>query len=78
MPLHYPSGHSRETVSLATQGWVRYQLKIPYRDGTTHVVLEPLDFIVRLVALVPKLRVNLTHFYGVFTFIMFLMRAAAD
>jgi len=32
-------------LSLAAQGWVRYQLKTPYRDGTTHVVLEPLDFI---------------------------------
>jgi hypothetical protein len=24
-----------------------------YRDGTTHIVLEPLDFIARLAALVP-------------------------
>jgi hypothetical protein len=45
---------------------VRYQLKTPYRDGTTHVLFEPLDFIARLAALVPKLRVNLTRFHGVF------------
>ena len=37
-----------------------YQLKTPY--GTTHVIFEPLDFIARLVALVPKPRVNLTRF----------------
>ena len=37
-----------------------------YRDGTTHVIFEPLDFIARLAALVPKPRVNLTRFHGVF------------
>ena len=31
-----------------------------------HVIFEPLDFIARLVALVPKPRVNLTRFHGVF------------
>jgi hypothetical protein len=33
---------------------VRYQLKTPYLDGTTHVIFEPLDFIAKLAALVPK------------------------
>lgn len=32
------------------------QLKTPYRDGTSHVIFEPLDFIARLAALVPKPR----------------------
>jgi pyruvate/2-oxoglutarate dehydrogenase complex dihydrolipoamide acyltransferase (E2) component len=41
-------------------------LKTPYRDGTTHVIFEPLDFIARLAALVPKPRINLTRFHGVF------------
>ncbi len=45
---------------------MRYELKTPYRDGTTHVIFEPLDFIARLAALVPKPRVNLTRFHGVF------------
>jgi hypothetical protein len=31
-----------------------------------HVIFEPMDFIARLVALVPKPRVNLTRFHGVF------------
>ena len=43
-----------------------YELKTPYRDGTTHVIFEPLDFIAKLAALVPKPRVNLTRFHGVF------------
>ncbi len=47
-------------------GQVRYELKTPWRNGTTHVIFEPLDFISRLVSLVPKPRVNLTRFHGVF------------
>ncbi len=47
-------------------GRIRYTLKTPYRDGTTHVIFEPLDFLARLAALVPRPRVNLTRFHGVF------------
>ena len=53
-------------LSLTAGGLVRYQLKTPYSDGTTHVLFEALDFIARLAALVPKSRVNLTRFHGVF------------
>ncbi len=45
-----------------TNGNIRYQLKIPPKDGTTHVIFEPLDFMARFAALVPKPRVNLTRF----------------
>jgi hypothetical protein len=55
-----------ERLDLTAQGQVRYRLKTPYRDGTTHIVLEPLDFIARLTALVPPPRVHLTRFHGVF------------
>jgi hypothetical protein len=47
-------------------GKISYELKTPYRNGTTHVLFEPLDFIARLAALVPKPRVHLTRFHGVF------------
>jgi len=57
VPLHYP---------LTKQGKVRYELKTPYRDGTTHVIFEPVDFMAKLAALVPRPRVNLTRFHGVF------------
>ncbi len=53
-------------LSLTAQGQVRYTLKTPYRDGTTHVVFEPLDFIARLAALVPRPRAHLTRYHGVF------------
>jgi len=52
-------------LSLTERGEVCYTLKTPYRNGTTHVVFEPLDFIARLAALVPRPRVNLTRFHGV-------------
>ena len=55
---------STERLSLTAQGLIHYRLKTPYRDGTTHGVFEPLDFIARLAALVPNPRVNLTRYHG--------------
>jgi len=55
-----------ERLSLTQGGNVRYALKTPYRDGTTHVIFEPEDFIARLAALVPKPRVHLTRYHGAF------------
>ncbi len=55
-----------ERLALSEGGYIRYTLKTPYRDGTTHVLFEPMDFIARLVALVPKPGAHLTRFHGVF------------
>ena len=57
---------SENRLAVLSNGNIRYQLKTPYRDGTTHVIFEPLDFIAKLAALIPKPRVNLTRFHGVF------------
>ena len=54
-------------LSLASNGNVVIALKTPYDDGTTHVVLNPMEFMGRLAALVPRPRVNLTRFHGVFS-----------
>ncbi|MCW5571007.1 MAG: transposase, partial [Steroidobacteraceae bacterium] len=35
-------------MALTSSRYARYQLKTPYRDGTTHFVLEPLDLMARL------------------------------
>lgn len=56
---------SEKRLALTSQGRVRYQLKTPYRDGTTHVIFEPLDFMAKLAALVPRPRANLTRYHGV-------------
>ena len=55
-----------DRLALSASGQVRYALETPWRDGTTHVVLEPLDFIARLAALVPPPRRHLTRYHGVF------------
>ncbi len=54
---------STKRLSLTRHGKLRYELKTPYSDGTTHILFEPLDFISRLVALAPRPRVNLTRYH---------------
>ncbi len=60
------SADADSRLSLTGDGRVRYSLKTPWRDGTTHVVFEPLDFIARLAALIPRPGVNLTRYHGIF------------
>ncbi len=55
-----------ERLALTASGQVRYTLKTLYRDGTIHIVLEPLDLMARLAALVPQPRMHLTRYHGVF------------
>ena len=53
-------------MALTASGQVRDSLKTPYRDGTTHIVLEPLDLMARLAALVSPPRMHLTRYHEVF------------
>lgn len=55
-----------DRLSVNSTGQIVYQLKNPFRDGTTHVLFNPADFIARLAALVPRPRANLTRYHGVF------------
>ena len=41
------------------------QFKSPWRDGTTHISMSPLEFMQRLAALVPRPRLHLIRFHGV-------------
>ncbi|MBT3430165.1 MAG: hypothetical protein HN428_07045 [Proteobacteria bacterium] len=43
-----------ERLSTNAAGQVSYELKHPFRDGTTHILFTPEDFLARLAALVPK------------------------
>jgi len=56
-------GHKR--LRRTPAGEVVLQLKTPYRDGTTHLVMTPLEFLQRLAALVPRPRLHLIRFHGV-------------
>jgi hypothetical protein len=57
---------AEERLALTERGDVRLQLKTVYRNGTTHVILEPLDFLARLAALVPPPRIQVTRYHGIF------------
>jgi hypothetical protein len=56
---------ANERLELNSAGDVVLQLKSPYQDGTTHIVMSPLELMQRLAALVPRPRLHLIRFHGV-------------
>jgi putative transposase len=54
-----------ERLAINRAGQVMLTLKTPYRDGTTPIVMSPLEFMQRLAALVPRPRLHLIRFHGV-------------
>ncbi len=56
---------ANERLSVSRAGQVVLKLKTPYRDGTSHLVMSPLEFMQRLGALVPRPRLHLIRFHGV-------------
>ena len=53
-----------ETARLSG-GKLLYRLKRRWRDGTTHLIFEPLELVEKLAALVPPPRFHLVRYYGV-------------
>jgi hypothetical protein len=41
------------------------RLKTPWSDGTTHIILSPMELIEKLAALVPPPRKNLVRYHGI-------------
>jgi hypothetical protein len=56
---------ANERLKRNRAGDVVLQLKSVFKDGTTHIVMAPLEFMQRLAALVPRLRLHLIRFHGV-------------
>jgi hypothetical protein len=56
---------ANERVQTNTAGQVVLKLKTPWRDGTTHLMMSPLEFMQRLAALVPRPRLHLIRLHGV-------------
>jgi hypothetical protein len=54
-----------ERLSLLPDGRLLYRLKRHWRDGTSHLIFEPLDLVAKLAALVPPPRFNLVRYHGV-------------
>ena len=52
-------------LHLTSEGQVRLELRQPWRDGTTDVVFDPVEFLERLAVLVPRPRINLILYHGV-------------
>ena len=56
---------ANERVQTNAAGQVVLKLTTSWRDGTTHLVMSPLELMQRLAALVPKPRLHLIRFHGV-------------
>jgi len=54
-----------DRLSEAPDGRIVYRLRHRWRDGTTHVVFDPVDLVARLAALVPPPRANLVRYFGI-------------
>src|SRR5207244_1307815 len=54
-----------ERLTRLDDGRLSYRLKTPWRNGTTHVIFEPLELMKKLAVLIPAPRLNLTRFHGV-------------
>ena len=54
-----------ERLSKLVDGRILYRLRHPWRDGTSHVIFDPLDLVGKLAALVPPPRFNLVRYHGV-------------
>lgn len=55
-----------ESLSLNRDGDVVLKMKKKWRDGTSHIVYSPLEFLEKLVALIPPFRSHLLRYSGVF------------
>ena len=53
---------ANERLKRNRAGQVVLQLKSAYKDGTTHIVMSPMEFLQRLAALVPRPRLHLIRF----------------
>ena len=54
-----------ERLKMLSDGSLKYKLKKHWRDGTSHVIFQPLEMMERLAALVPAPRFNLIRYCGV-------------
>ena len=56
---------ANERLSVNRAGQIVLKLKTAWRDGTSHHVMTPMEFMQRLAALVPRPRLHLIRFHGV-------------
>jgi hypothetical protein len=54
-----------ERLEPLPDGRLLYRFKRPWRNGTTHIVLSPLELIEKLAALVPRPQSHLVRYHGI-------------
>ena len=57
---------AQDRLAWMDDGRISYKLKRPWPDGRTHLVLEPVAFLRRLVGIIPPPRRHLVRYSGVF------------
>jgi hypothetical protein len=57
---------SEERLSQAADGRIVVRLKKYWSDGTSHLIMTPLDFLGRLTSLIPSPRKNMIRYHGPF------------
>ncbi len=55
----------QDRLRVTPEGQAVLELRRRWREGTTHLLFEPVELLERLAALVPRPRVNLVLYYGV-------------
>jgi len=56
---------ARDRVRLRADGRVLVELKTARRDGTSHLIFDPIEFMEKLAAITPRPAVNLVIYHGV-------------
>ena len=57
---------AQERLELGPDGAVVLRLRRPWSDGTRAIRFEPSEFLEKLAAMIPKLRINLLVYHGIF------------
>ena len=64
-PLRHPTPLAAARLQIIDDEHLTFRLKTPWSDGTSFLVLSPLELIEKLAALVPPPRLNLIRYHGV-------------
>ncbi len=57
---------SLERMALTPAGEIKYELKTPWANNTTHVIFSPLELLEKLASIIPPPKGHLVRFFGVF------------
>lgn len=56
---------AKERLKESADGHLVFEMKRPFSDGTTHLIFQPLEFIEKLLALIPRPRAHQVLYHGI-------------